>query len=407
MANRTIMHIDLDAFFVSVEQVLNPELRGKPVVVGGRPGGRGVVAAASYEARAFGLHSAMPLKTASRLCPQAIFIEGSFPKYCEASQKFMAILADYSPFLEPVGLDEAYLDVTGFESIYGSIHQMAVAIKRRVRDELGLCASVGIASGKVVAKVASELSKPDGLLEVARGEERSFLAPLPVAKLPGIGKKTESVLRGLGIKTIGDLSATPLGLLKSYFGVSGEALHCSANGIDDRKVELPGAAKSISRETTFDKDTRDRSLLKATLRYLSERVGADLRGQGKQARCIVFKLRYADFTTITRSHTLPQAIDSDQTIFDSGVRLLERALSLEKQPVRLIGIGVSTLVEAGGQLAMLDSSAQRLGQLNKAIDRIRRKYGFTAIQTGRTLLLKDIFPETDGGYTLPTPSLSR
>ena len=406
-ANRTIIHIDLDAFFVAVEQVLNPELRGKPVVVGGRPEGRGVVAAASYEARAFGLHSGMPLKTASRLCPQAIFIEGSFPKYRDASQKFMAILADFSPFLEPMGLDEAYLDVTGFESIYGSIQQMAVAIKQRIKNELGLCASVGIASCKVVAKVASELSKPDGLLEVARGEEPSFLAPLPVAKLPGIGKKTERILKSLGINTIGDLSITPLSTLKSHFGASGEVLYRSASGIDDRKVELPGAAKSISRETTFDKDTKDRSLLKATLRYLGERVGADLRRQGKQTRCIVLKLRYADFTTITRSHTLPQTTDSDQTIFDTGTKLLNRELSLQKQPVRLIGIGVSNLVESGRQLAMLDLSAQRLEQLNKAIDRIRNKYGFTAIQTGRTLLLKDVFPSNEKGYTLHTPSLSR
>ncbi len=405
--NRTIMHVDLDAFFVSVEQVLNPELRGKPVVVGGKPGGRGVVAAASYEARAFGLHSGMPLKTASRLCPQAIFVEGSFPKYRDASQKFMAILADFSPFLEPIGLDEAYLDVTGFESIHGSIHQMAIALKQRIKDELGLCASVGIAGGKVVAKVASELSKPDGLLEIAKGGERSFLAPLPVAKLPGVGKKTEGILSGLGIKTIGELSVTPLDVLKSYFGASGEVLYRSANGIDDRKVEPPGAARSISRETTFDKDTEDRSLLKATLRYLSERVGADLRGQGKQAKCITLKLRYADFTTITRSHTLPQTIDDDQRIFDTGARLLDKELPLEKQAVRLIGIGVSNLVESGRQLAMLDLSAQRLGQLNKAIDHIRHKYGFTAIQTGRTLLLKDLFPETDKGYTLHTPSLSR
>ncbi len=407
MANRTIMHVDLDAFFVSVEQVLNPELQGKPVVVGGRSGGRGVVAAASYEARAFGLHSGMPLKTASRLCPQAIFIEGSFPRYRDASQRFMAILADFSPFLEPIGLDEAYLDVTGFESIYGSIHQMAISIKKRIKDELGLCASVGIAGGKIVAKVASDLSKPDGLLEVARGEERSFLAPLPVAKLPGIGKKTERILRDSGINTIGELSVTPLSTLKNYFGASGEVLYRFANGIDDRKVEPPGAAKSISRETTFDKDTRNRSFLKATLRYLGERVGADLRRQGKQARCITLKLRYADFTTITRSHTLPQTSDNDQTIFQTGVKLLERELSAEKQPVRLIGIGVSNLVESGGQLAMLDSSAQRLAQLNKAIDRIRNKYGFTAIQTGRTLLLKDIFPEDEKGYTLHTPSLSR
>ncbi|MFC1966908.1 DNA polymerase IV, partial [Chloroflexota bacterium] len=322
MLNSTIMHVDLDAFFVSVEQVFNPELKGKPVVVGGRPGGRGVVAAASYEARAFGLHSGMPLKTASRLCPQAIFIEGSFPKYRDASQKFMAILADFSPFLEPMGLDEAYLDVTGFESIHGSIHQMAAAIKQQVRDKLGLCASVGIAGSKVVAKVASDLSKPDGLLEVDRGEEPTFLAPLALDKLPGIGKKTDRILRGLGINTIGRLSTTPLSTLKSHFGASGEVLHRWSRGIDDRKVEPPGAAKSISRETTFDKDTRDRSFLKATLRYLSERVGADLRRQGRRAKCITLKLRYADFTTTTRSHTLPQTIDSDQTVFDTGARLL-------------------------------------------------------------------------------------
>jgi len=404
---RHIMHIDLDAFFVSVEQALNPELKDKPVVVGGSPDRRGVVAAASYEARAFGLHAGMPLSTASRLCPQAIFIEGSFPKYRDASQKFMAILADFSPFLEPVGLDEAYLDATGFESIHGSIHQMAVAIKQRIKDELGLCASVGIASCKVVAKVASELSKPDGLLEVAAGEEPSFLAPLPIAKLPGIGKKTERILRGLGITTIGKLSITPLNTLKSHFGASGELLYRLARGIDDRKVEPPGAAKSISRETTFGEDTKDLSLLKATLRYLGERVGADLRQQGKQARCITLKLRYADFTTITRSYTLRQTSDTDQTIFDTGEQLLKKALAEEKQPVRLIGIGVSNMTEPGRQLDMLDPSAQRLEQLNRAIDRIRQKYGFTAIQTGRTLLLKDIFPETDRGYTLGTPSLSR
>ena len=199
---RRIMHIDLDAFFVSVEQVENPELKGKPVVVGGRPEGRGVVASASYEARAFGLHAGMPLVTASRLCPQAIFIQGSFPKYRDASQRFMTILADFSPYLEPLGLDEAYLDATGFESIYGSIWQMAAKIKQRIKDELGLGVSVGIAGGKVVAKVASELSKPDGLLEVTAGEERSFLAPLPIAKLPGIGRKTERKLNGLGINIL-------------------------------------------------------------------------------------------------------------------------------------------------------------------------------------------------------------
>ena len=404
---RRIMHIDLDAFFVSVEQAQNPELQGKLVVVGGSPNRRGVVASASYQARAFGLHAGMPLTTACRLCPQATFIEGSFAKYRDASQRFMAILADFSPSLEPVSLDEAYLDATGFESIYGSIWQMAVAIKQRVKDELGLRASVGIASGKVVAKVASELSKPDGLLEVAAGEERSFLAPLPVAKLPGIGRKSERILNGLGIHTVGQLAIMPLSALKSHFGASGELLHRYSSGIDNREIELPGAAKSISRETTFGKDTKDRSLLKATLRYLGERVGAELRRQGKQARGITLKLRYADFTTITRCRALSQGTDTDQSIFDAGLKLLNRTLSGERQPVRLIGIGVSNLVEPSKQLDMLDASAQRLEQLNKAIDRIRNKYGFTAIQTGRTLHLKDLFPSSDDDYTLQTPSLSR
>ena len=404
---RRIMHIDLDAFFVSVEQVFNPELKGKPVVVGGKPDRRGVVAAASYEARAFGIHSAMPLATASRLCPQAIFIEGNFAKYREASQKFMAILADFSPYLEPLGIDEAYLDATGFESIHGSIRRMAEKIRKRVKDELGLCASIGIASSKIVAKVASELSKPDGLIEVLPGEESSFLKPLPIDKLPGIGKKSEQVLKGMGVNTIGQLAALPLDVLKSHFGAWGELIHDHANGIGDDKVEPPAEAKSTSRETTFAQDTRDITFLKSTLRYLSERVGNDLREKGKLARCVALKLRYADFTTVTRQKTLTQATDTDQTIFTTGLRLLENELPQEKKAIRLIGIGVSNLVASGRQRDMLDSSAQRLEKLNATIDRIRQKYGFTAIQTGRTLRLKDIFPESDEGYTLHTPSLSR
>lgn len=407
MATCTIIHADLDAFFVSVEQVFQPELKGKPVVVGGRPDRRGVVAAASYEARAFGLHSGMPLATAVRLCPQAIFIEGNFHRYLDASKKFMAILADFSPFIEPGGLDEAYLDVTGFESLHGTIRQMAMAIKQRVKNEQGLAVSIGVAPCKVVAKVASDYSKPDGLIEVPQGQEAAFLAPLPIGKLPGIGKKTEQVLRGLGIKTLGELARMSKAGLKSRFGVFGEMLHCFANGIDDRKVLPPGAAKSISRETTFARDTRDSVFLEATLRYLCERVGTDLRMQGKQAKCISMKLRYADFTTISRSKSVKQAIDADQTISSVGLELLQRALIADRQPVRLIGIGVSNLMEPGKQLSMFDHSVRRLEKLNQAIDRIRFKYGFTAIQTGRTFRLKDLFPESEGDYTLATPSLSR
>ncbi|GAI84337.1 unnamed protein product, partial [marine sediment metagenome] len=374
--SRRIIHVDLDAFFVSVEQALNHELLGKLVVVGGRPDRRGVVASASYEARAYGLHADMPLTTASRLCPQAIFIEGSFSKYRNASQKFMSILADFSPYLEPVSLDEAYLDATGFESIHGSIHTMASKIKHQIKNELGLCASAGIASCKVVAKVASELSKPDGLIEIAMGDERSFLAPLPIANLPGIGKKTEQILNRLGINTIGKLATIPSKTLKGYLGISGEVLYRYANGIDERTVEPPTEAKSISRETTFGNNTQDSSLLKATLRYLSERVSNDLRHKGKLMKCVTLKLRYADFTTITRRQTLRQASDIDQIIYDTGVKLLNMSLPQGKQSIRLIGIGVSNFVDSARQLDMLDSSSQRMEQLDKAIDQIRAKYGF-------------------------------
>ena len=404
---RRIMHIDLDAFFTSVEQAENPELRGKPVVVGGKPDHRGVVAAASYEARAFGIHSAMPLKTASRLCPRAIFIPGNIKKYMDVALKFMAILMDFSPFIEPMGIDEAFLDVTGFESIHGSTRQMAQKIRQRIKNDIGINASAGIAGSKLVAKVASERAKPDGLLEVPAGKDKEFLSPLPIGKMPGIGKKTERTLRGLGIDTIGKLAAMPLSTLKIYFGASGILLSRYSKGIDDSKVELPPEAKSISRETTFDSDTRDIALLEATLRYLSERVGGKLREKNRKAKCITLKLRSADFSTTTRRRTIEQATDADQVIFATGRELMKRELFIQKQPVRLIGIGVSHLTEAGSQLNMLDSTVAKLEGLNKAVDKIRRKYGFTSIQTGRTMRLRDIFPEDERGYSLHTPSLSR
>lgn len=404
---RCILHIDLDAFFVSVEQVLNPALRGKPVVVGGDPRGRGVVACASYEARAYGLKSGMPLTRAHRLCPHAIFLSGSFHRYGDASERFMAILSEFTPDIEPLGLEEAYLDLTGFESLYGPAKETALRIKQRIKDELGITASVGIASSKVVAKVASGLSKPDGLIEVAPGQERAFLAPLPIDKLPGVGAKGEKVLKGMGIKTIGELSRLPLSFMKQTFGVWGEVLHRHAHGVDNSKVEAAlGPPKSISRSTTFAQDTLDRSFLKAMLHYLGERVGAELRAQGKQARCITLKLRYTDFETITRSHTLKQAADTDRAIFEVGCKLLDKEIEHRAVLVRLIGIGVSNLVE-GRQLNMFDPWAEVLEQLNQAIDRIRDKYGFTAIESGSTLPLREVFPTEDGRYMLKTPSLSR
>ncbi len=382
---RRVMHADLDAFFVSVEVALNPTLKGKPVIVGGRPEGRGVVASASYEARTFGISAGMPLKTAKRLAPNAIFITGNFARYREASKKFMTILSDFSPFLEPGGLDEAYLEVTGFESLYGTVQNMALEIKKRVREELGLPLSIGIAGCKIAAKVASREAKPDGLLEVAPGSDATFLAPLPVGKLPGAGKRTEAVLRGLGIKTIGGLSKTPEDVLKSHFGVFGTHLRRWAGALDERPVAEPAEAKSVSRETTFAEDSLDLSFLTGVLWQLTEKVAADLRAYDKMARTVTLKLRYADFTTITRSRTLSEATSSDHDIFDTGWALLEQALTANKAPVRLIGIGVSGFSPKVVQLSLLDDKARRLNELYLAIDRIRAKYGFQAIKTGRVI----------------------
>jgi DNA polymerase-4 len=381
---RCIAHIDLDAFFVSVERVLNPELMAKPVVVGGQLDARGVVCCASYEARAYGLKAGMSLTIAHRLCPQAIFLKGSFPRYREASIKFLSILTEFIPDVESVGLDEAYADFTGFEPFYGSAREAASKIKNRIKDELGITASVGIATSKVVAKIASNRAKPDGIIEVAPGEERYFLAHLPVAELPCVGAKTARRLQDIGVTTIGQLSELPLSFLKQTFSAMGEVMHRYANGIDDRAVQFPTVAKSISREVTLVQDTLDQCLLNSILRSISEQVGAELRTNGKRARCITLKLRYADFETVTRGYTLKEASDADQVIFSIGVELLDKALSQKQKLVRLIGIRVSSL-SSGKQLPMLETEVEKQERLSRAIDRIRQKYGFNAIKTGRTL----------------------
>ena len=378
-----IFHIDLDAFFVSVERALNPTLKGKPVIVGGDPERRGVVASASYEARPFSIHAGMPLSQARRLCPQAIFIQASFSRYRQASHSFMEILADFSPCIEPMGLDEAYLDVTGCEEPYGSFRQMAVAIKKRVCGELGLTASVGIATCKVVAKVASDLCKPDGLLEIAPGEESRFLSPLPVAKLPGVGKKTGQALQEMAVATIGEFASLPLGIVKKHFGQFGLVIHLYANGIDGRKVEAPGESSSVSKQTTFARDTLERHFLEANLYNLCQQVSAELRCQDKRARCVTLKLRYADFKTITRQTTLKETSNVSQVVFDTALQLLNKTLAKKGKLIRLIGVKVSGLSVGERQLHMFDFRTGKLEHLDKAIDQIRRKYGATSIKAGK------------------------
>ena len=401
---RRIFHIDLDAFFVSVERALNPTLKGKPVIVGGDPERRGVVASASYEARPFGIHAGMPLSQARRLCPQAIFIQANFSRYSQASHRFMEVLADFSPCIEPLGLDEAYLDVTGCEEPYGSFRQMALAVKNRICGELGLTASVGIATCKVVAKVASDLCKPDGLLEIAPGEECHFLSPLPVAKLPGVGKKTEQALQEMGLTTIGELASLPLSMVKKHFGQFGVVIQRYANGIDDRKVEAPGESSSVSKQTTFARDTLERRFLEANLYHLSQQVSAELRCQDKRARCVTLKLRYADFKTITRQTTLKEASNVSQVIFDTALQLLNKTLAQKGKPIRLIGVKVSGLSGGGRQLHMFDFQTEKLEHLDKAIDQIRNKYGSTSIKAGKGISELNCCPERQARYQLsPSP----
>lgn len=405
---RQILHVDLDAFFASVEQMLDPGLRGLPVIVGGTPGTRGVVASASYEARAYGIKTAMPLSEAYRLCPQAVFLPGRYAHYKATSDQFMAILADFTPDVEPFSLDEAWIDLTGFEPSYGAARRTAQKIQGRIQEELGITASVGIATCKVVAKVASDREKPNGLVEVPAGQEAAFLAPLPVRDLPLVGSKTEERLKKYGVHTIGQLAALSPRQLRSVFGVMGEVLHRLANGQDASLVhsETP-EAKSVSRSTTLALDTLDRRLLHSLLSYLAERVAAELRSMGRQARCAVLKLRYADFHTISRHRTLPEPTDAQQALYESATQLLEEALREKNQLVRLIGVGAQDLVDSGAQLRLWDPGYLKVYRLNRAVDQLRERYGFPTVQQGRVFALQGDFPLEREGFVLKTPSLSR
>ncbi|MCZ6615610.1 MAG: DNA polymerase IV, partial [Chloroflexi bacterium] len=353
MAHRRIFHVDLDAFFVAVERALDPTLEGVPVVVGGEAGSRGVVTCASYEARTYGLHAGIPLKTAQRLCPHAIYLSGKYAHYLEVSRRFHAVLSEYTPWMEPLGMDEAYMDMTGFESLYGAPADVARTIKERIRRELRVTASVGIASARVTAKVASDYGKPDGLVEVPPGQDAAFLAPLPVREIPGVGQKVEGTLKQrLGIVTVAELAVADPLTLRRIFGVYGDQLHRWATGQGEDSVASEMAAvKSISRSTTFAHDSRDRGFILGTLRYLGERVAAALRHEEKRAGCITVTIRYADFHTISRSRRVKQPVESDEAVFRLGSSLMEEPLK-DRRAVRLIGIGVSELV-SGEQLPLM------------------------------------------------------
>ena len=377
------MHVDLDAFYASVEQLRRPELRGKPVIVGGSGvvGERGVVAAASYEARPFGVRSAMPLTRARRLCPNAIFIPCDFPAYREASKSVFAILDHYSPVIEPIALDEAYLDLTGEEALMGQPDAVAHRLRDEVKARCGLDLSIGVASCKLVAKVASELRKPRGLVVVNPGTEASFLAPLPLGKLPGCGPATVARLERFGARTVGDLAALPDPLLGELFGQYGRLLGAHARGIDASPVMPPGDPKSISREVTFDRDQRDPARVRETALGLLQDVGQSLRAHGMSARTVVLKIRYQPFDTQSRQATLPYPTDRDDQLAQALRQLLETQLD-PSRPIRLIGAGVSNLEAGATQLNLLETRSSRLALLDEQLDELRGRYGDHVIARG-------------------------
>ena len=374
----------MDAFFVSVEELFDPSLRGKAVVVGGRPDERGVVSAASYEARKFGVHSAMPLRTAYKMCPHAIFVDGHPDRYRDYSHKVFGVLNRFSPQVEMASIDEAYLDMSGTERLHGPPLRAAHRLHEAVRSETRLNCSIGIATSRLVAKISSDQAKPNGILWVIPGREARFLAPLDVRKVPGVGKVTEKNLHALGIRKIGDLAQLEETFLESRFGKWGMALAGKSHGLDaggwfDGEVGAQDAAKSISHEHTFGEDTAEADVLESTLARLSEMVGRRLRENGLHARTVQLKLRYKDFSTITRAHTCPEPTQIDTEIF-SEVRTLFRANWKQGRAVRLLGVHVSSFEDFESQPGLLaEDKHERWKQALSAADRLRDKYGESAV----------------------------
>jgi DNA polymerase IV len=380
----------MDQFFVSVEELFNPALRGQAVVVGGARDVRGVVAAASYEARKFGVHSAMPLRTAAKLCPHAVFMEGHPERYRDYSARVYAILQRFSPKVEMASIDEAYLDMSGTERLHGPSLRAAHALHCAVKSETQLNISIGIACSRLVAKICSDLAKPNGVLWAAPGHEARLLSPLDVRKIPGVGKVTESGLHELGIRHIGDLAQLDEAFLEERFGKWGLALAGKARGKDaggwfDAEIGAGEMAKSISHEHTFNEDTADAELLEATLVRLSELVGRRLREQRLHARTIQLKLRYADFSTITRAHSPASSTQLDTEIFQEICTLFRKNWKRGAK-VRLLGVHVSSLETSEGQMELIDSGQhQRWKQATEAADRLRDKFGDSAVSLARSL----------------------
>ena len=379
--DRTILHVDLDAFFAAVEQRDRPELRGKPVIVGGGgPNQRGVVSTASYEARVFGVHSAMPLRTAGALCPHGIFLPVDGRKYSRVSKEVLAVLRRFTPLVQPISIDEAFLDVTGSRKLFGDGETIGRAIKSAVSDEVGLTISVGVARTKLVAKIASDLRKPDGLVVVPPGTEAAFLAPLPIARLWGVGAKSAAMLSEYGVRTIGDLAALPDDLLERRFGKVGAMIGDRARGLDADTVSERDPAKSIGHEHTFDVDSSDREVIERSLLGLSEGVAGRLRDSGVKASTVTVKIRDSSFHTITRQRTLKEPTDLTEPIFRTALELARPEVRGKK--IRLLGVTASGLAEPD-QLSLFAADDPRRRRVVEAEDLVRHRYGDRAITRAR------------------------
>ena len=376
-----VIHADLDAFFAAAEVLRNPSLAGKPVIVAGSPTGRGVVTSASYEARVFGVRSAMPAAQAARLCPDGVFVQPEGTLYRDLSLRFREILAEFSPIVEVVSVDEAYLDASHSERLFGGAVELARSLKARVKSELGLVVSLGVASNRLVAKIASDLDKPDGLRIVPHGMEAATLAPLPIERLPGIGPKSSVLLRVNGIETLGQLANASDGLLRSIVGKHADALRQRARGEYSKPVRGDrDPAKSLGHERTFSRDLTQVDELRSALFSLAERSGADLRQRGLACGVVTLKLRYGDFSTVNRQRSLNRPTDAHQEIFEVAHELLQASLSERSAPVRLLGVRLSRLTESTTQLDLFDDSRARTRKLNRALDSIADRHGAQVVR---------------------------
>lgn len=382
--NTPIIHVDMDAFFASVEQLDHPELKGKPVIVGGRRGTRGVVSAASYEARGFGVHSAMPLRTAQKLCPQGVFLPVRFERYNHFSKMIREIFHRYTPLVEPLSSDEAFLDVQGSEALFGSAQEIGRKIKADILKETGLTASVGVAPNKFLAKLASDLQKPNGFVVLPPERIAEVLHPLPVGKIWGVGKKAEARLHALGYRTVGQLAASNLPALQMAFGPSASHLWELANGIDSRIVTPDRLAKSLSADTTFPEDIDNPESLREILFGLVEHLGGRLRRKEFKAVTLEVKLRSSDFTTRSCSRTLGEPLNQTLLLWKEAQALLDKLLTQDLLPARLISVGAGKLARPGQvQGGLFDTGeAQKQTGVDHALDAIKDRFGPEAIQRG-------------------------